>query len=72
MKELILIGSLIVVIAFGAIYWYYAKEFSDKITPSVFKSFPREVIDFEWPCKKDFTVQSYLDACWWHEDFIIN
>jgi hypothetical protein len=56
----------------GAIYWYYAKEFSDKITPSVFKSFPREVIDFEWPCKKDFTVQSYLDACWWHEDFIIN
>jgi hypothetical protein len=53
----------------GAVYWYYTKDFSDRITPSVFKSFPKEVINFDWPCKKDFTIQSYLDACSWCEDF---
>lgn len=52
----------------GAIYWYYTKFLSDNITPLVFKSFPKSMIYFDWPCKPEFTVQSYIDACSWHED----
>ena len=52
----------------GAIYWYYTKDLSDKITPLVFKSFPKSLIEFDWPCKYDFTLESYIGACQWHED----
>ena len=52
----------------GAIYWYHSKGVSDNITPLVFKSFPKSTVYFDWPCKPEFTVQSYLDVCSWHED----
>lgn len=52
----------------GAIYWYYAKDFSDRITPLIFKSFSKDCINFDWPCKPGFTIESYLDVCSWHED----
>ncbi len=52
----------------GSIYWYHSKGVSNNITPLVFKSFPKSMIYFDWPCKPDFTVQSYIDACSWHED----
>ena len=32
----------------NAIYWYYSKEISDIITPSVFKSFPKDFVTVEW------------------------
>lgn len=51
-----------------AINWQYAKDFSDRITPLIFKSFSRKCIDFDWTCKPGFTIQSYLDVCSWHED----
>lgn len=51
-----------------AINWQDAKDFSDRITPLVFKSFSRKCIDFDWNCKSGFTIQSYLDVCSWHED----
>jgi hypothetical protein len=51
-----------------AINWQDAKDFSDRITPLVFKSFSRKCIDFDWTCKPGFTVQSYLDVCSWYED----
>jgi hypothetical protein len=51
-----------------AINWQYAKDFSDRITPLMFKSFSRKCIDFDWTCKSGFTIQSYLDVCSWHED----
>jgi FkbM family methyltransferase len=51
-----------------AIHWQYAKDFSDRITPLMFKSFSRKCIDFDWTCKSGFTIQSYLDVCSWHGD----
>ena len=51
-----------------AINWQDSKDFSDRITPLVFKSFSRKCIDFDWTCKPGFTIQSYLDVCSWHED----
>jgi len=51
-----------------AINWQDAKDFSDRITPLIFKSFSRKCIDFDWNYRSGFTIQSYLDVCSWHED----
>lgn len=56
----------------NAIYWYYAKEVSDKITYSIFKSFPKSAINLEWVRWKDygfnFNFEDYLNLSSWHED----
>jgi len=51
----------------GADYWYHVKNVSDNIFYSVFKSFPKNTIDFEW-YGKDFSLQDYLNSAHWHEE----
>jgi hypothetical protein len=59
----------------NSINWNHAKELSDNITFKVFKSFPKSIIDFNWLGKTEWnipgipwTLQPYLDDCFWHED----
>jgi hypothetical protein len=56
----------------NAVYWYYAKEVSDSITYSVFKSFPKTAIDLEWvKCRSmrfGFNFEDYLNFSSWHEE----
>lgn len=51
----------------GAIYWYYSKEISDIITPSVFKSFPKDFVTVEWSKYGNLEFQFYGFSLW-HED----
>lgn len=56
----------------GAIYWYYAKEISDRTTYSVFKSFPKTAIDLEWVRWRksgfSFDFDQFITLSSWHED----
>lgn len=52
-----------------AIYWYYSREISDNIASSVFKSFPKSIIDLHWNHNNfDFSLKHYLMEVSWHED----
>lgn len=59
-----------------AVYWYHCKQRSDEIFFSIFKSFPRSAIEFDW-----FHAHSgkllelgrspectYLNSCHWHDE----
>lgn len=55
--------------------WNDAKIISDNITFKIFKSFPKNLIDFNWLGKTEWnipgipwTLQPYLDSCFWNED----
>jgi WavE lipopolysaccharide synthesis len=52
----------------NAIYWYYSKEISNNLTFNVFKSFPKTAVDFEWPIKINFNMESYHESCSWDEE----
>ena len=59
----------------NSINWSHAKQLSDDITFKVFKSFPKNIIDFNWLGKTEWNIpgipwklQPYLDDCSWHEE----
>jgi len=55
-----------------AVYWYYTKDISDQILPSVLKSFPKSIIELEWTRWRDggfeFNFEEYLNSSSWHEE----
>lgn len=52
----------------NAIYWYHCKNISDIITPTVFKSFPKSIVYFDWFNKKNFSIEDYHNSCCWDEE----
>lgn len=55
--------------------WEVSKKLSDDLTFKVFKSFPKNIIDFQWLGKTEYnipgipwTLNPYLEACSWHEE----
>ena len=58
-----------------AIYWYYTKDLSNNITPLVFKSFPKSIIQLDWSHSSGNLYKlgrseecSYLIGCSWDEN----
>lgn len=55
-----------------AIYWHYTKDISNNVTPLVFKSFPKSIIDLEWTRWRksgfSFNFDEYLQCSSWDED----
>ena len=56
----------------NAIYWHYSKEVCNNITYSIFKSFPKSIIDLDWvKCQSmnfGFSVEHYKMYSSWDED----
>jgi hypothetical protein len=55
--------------------WGTAKQISDSLLKVGFKSFPKNIINFEWLGKwawnipgNPWYIKSYIDACSWHEE----
>lgn len=54
----------------GAIYWYSSQDISIHTITKAFLSFPKDVIDFEWPCKPDFSIQGYTNVSNFYDEIL--